>query len=304
MDIKPYPTMSLLQKLKSGFLLFSDVWNCIKLLWKVRPKLVITFGSYVSVAPLIAARLLFINTIAHEQNAVIGRANRLACLLAKKVALTFPDTEGVSIEMIKKTVVTGMPIRQDFFDIISDPPKTQNTNMKILVMGGSLGAKTLGDLVPAAIELLDVSDLSRIQIVQQCLSDDLEMVKKRYQDMGVVADIATFFNDVPRQMQAADLIISRSGAGSLAEISFIGRASILIPYPYATQDHQRKNATYFYENDAADVLAEDSLTPKILSDRIKHLLDNPQIITEMATNAQALNLADAGFALLGDKYSG
>ena len=302
MDTRPYGGGSLRQTLKGGIRLITDVVRAAALIRRIHPCFVISFGSYVSVAPLIAARLLGIETMAHEQNAVIGRANRLACWVARRVALTFPQTQGISPRLKKKTVVTGMPLRQAFLEPLTIRDEARpHGSVNLLVMGGSLGARQLGRLVPEAIELMDPAHRRRLRIVQQCLDEDMIRVKDHYNTLGVHSEVSRFFKDVPVQMTKADIIISRSGAGSLAEISYIGRASLLIPYPYATHDHQKKNAAYFGDHDAAVVLHEETLTPETLKEHLIRLMDHPDIRASMATKAKALNVADVTFSVVADR---
>jgi UDP-N-acetylglucosamine--N-acetylmuramyl-(pentapeptide) pyrophosphoryl-undecaprenol N-acetylglucosamine transferase len=301
-DTRPYGTGSFRQKIKSIFTLIVDVLRAIALLKKLKPRFVISFGNYVSVAPLIAARFLGIETIAHEQNAVMGRANRLACLVARRVALTFPETEGVSPRLKNKTIVTGMPLRQSFLDpvLVREAPRP-HAPLTVLVMGGSLGARQLGRLVPEAVALLDPPHRRRLRIVQQCLDEDMMRVKDHYNTLGVTSEVCRFFKDVPVQMNKADLIISRSGAGSLAEISYMGLPSVLIPYPYATHDHQKKNAAYFGDHDAAVVLHEETLTAETLKENLIRLMDQPDLRAAMAAQAKSLDLADVAFSVVADR---
>lgn len=302
MDTRPYGGGSLRQTLKGGLSLMADVVRCMILIRRIQPRFVISFGSYVSVAPLMAARLLGIETMAHEQNAVMGRANRLACLMARRVVLTFPETQGISPRLKKKTVVTGMPLRQAFLDPLTLKDEVRpHGAVNVLVMGGSLGARQLGRLVPEAVALMDAPHRRRLRIVQQCLDEDMIRVKDHYNTLGVHSDVSRFFKDVPVQMTKADIIISRSGAGSLAEISYIGRASLLIPYPFATHDHQKKNAAYFGDHDAAVVLHEETLTPDTLKEHLVRLMDHPEIRATMASQAKALNLADVAFSVVADR---
>jgi UDP-N-acetylglucosamine--N-acetylmuramyl-(pentapeptide) pyrophosphoryl-undecaprenol N-acetylglucosamine transferase len=302
MDTRPYGAGSLRKTIKGGVTLIADVIQATALIRRIQPRFVISFGSYVSVAPLIAARLLGIETMAHEQNAVMGRANRLACLVARRVALTFPETQGISPRLKKKTVVTGMPLRQAFLEPLAIKDEARpHGSVNILVMGGSLGARQLGRLVPEAVALMDPAHRRRLRIVQQCLDEDMIRVKDQYNALGVHSEVSRFFKDVPVQMTKADIIISRSGAGSLGEISYIGRASLLVPYPYATHGHQKKNAAYFEDHDAAVVLYEETLTPDTLKDHLIRLMDHPDIRTSMATKAKALHLADVTFSVVADR---
>ena len=302
MDTRPYGGGSLRQTIKGCMALMGDVVRALSLIRRIQPRFVISFGSYVSVAPLIAARLLGIETLAHEQNAVMGRANRLACLVAKRVALTFPETQGISRRLQKKTLVTGMPLRQAFLEplVLRDEARPHGS-VNVLVMGGSLGARQLGRLVPEAVELMDSPHRRRLRIVQQCLDEDMIRVKDHYNTLGVHSEVSRFFKDVPVQMTKADIVISRSGAGSLAEISYIGRVSILVPYPYATHDHQKKNAAYFGDHDAAVVLHEETLTPETLKEHLVRLMDHPEIRATMAAQAKALHLADVAFSVVADR---
>lgn len=255
-----------------------------------RPKLVVGFGGYPSFPSLAAAWLLKKPMMLHEQNAVLGKVNRLMLPKIDKLALTFSDTKKVDPAYQSKIVVTGNPVRSIFQDYAASPsPRKKNGKLHILILGGSQGAKAFSKLIPEAIESLPKTVKSTLQITQQCKEEDIATVKAIYQKSGIEAKLAPFFTNIPELLKTAHLTIARAGASTIAEITTIGTASILIPYPYATDQHQLLNAKELEEAQAAVVIEEQNNSTAELTKTLKRLFKDPKQLKTMAENAQKLS---------------
>jgi len=267
------------------------------LLRRLRPDAVIGFGGYASVPTMMAATMGRYRTAIHEQNAVLGRANRLLASRVGCIALSFANSKALP-EGTTRTVHTGMPVRPEIAalnDRVED--HDHSASICVTVIGGSQGATVLSDVVPAAIARLPEEARARLRVVQQCRPEDLDRVREAYADTGVDADLASFFGDMPQRLAAADLMISRSGASSVAEILAAGRPSILVPYPYAIDDHQAANAHAIAEIGGGWLMDQSIFTPERLAERLKALLENPKLLDAAAVSAKRAGRADAASRL-------
>lgn len=262
-----------------------------------RPAAVVGFGGYPSIPALAAAWLLRLPRMIHEQNGVLGRVNRRFAARVSRVACgtwpTAPMPPGA------RPVHTGNPVRASVADRAGagyiapgDYP------MQILVIGGSQGAHVLAETVPAAIAALPDEMRRHVSVAQQARAEDAEMVRAFYDAHGIRAEVSPFFDDVPRRMSEAQLVISRAGASSVADISVIGRPAILIPYPHATEDHQSANARGLVEAGAAILIPESRLDAATLSAQIALVLGDPQGAEQMARAALGQGRPDATEALV------
>jgi UDP-N-acetylglucosamine--N-acetylmuramyl-(pentapeptide) pyrophosphoryl-undecaprenol N-acetylglucosamine transferase len=258
---------------------------------------VVGFGGYPSVAPVLASRLLPRRpaVILHEQNAVLGRANRFLARFAGALALSFEATRRVPAGVT--TSVTGNPVRQPILQLAELPYEPPTGEIRLLVLGGSLGARVFSDVVPPAINALPVELRARLRIVQQCRAEDLERVRAAYAATGISAELAPFFPDVAGHLAAAHLVIARAGASSVAEIAVAARPSILVPLPHAIDDHQAANAAALQKVGGAIVIAQRDLTPSLLAGRITDLLNTPQTLTNAAQAARSVARPDAAARL-------
>lgn len=256
-----------------------------------KPDVVIGFGGYPSIPALSAAWILRKPRMVHEQNGVLGRVNQIFSRKVDVVACgvwptEMPEgTEGVHV---------GNPVRATVLERAGAgyiPPG--DYPMSILVIGGSQGARALSDIVPPAIASLPMEMLGNIRVSHQAREEDGARVAQFYSDNGIDADVEPFFRDVPRRMSEAQLIISRAGASSVADISVIGRPSILIPYPFAAADHQSANARSLADPGAAIVIPESKLEVETLSEQIAAVLTNPQGAQQMARAALSAGLPEA-----------
>ncbi len=253
-----------------------------------RPKAVAALGGYASVPTGLAAGLLRVPLVLHEQNAVLGRAHRLLTRFAKTLALTFETTKGVPDEI--RTVTVGNPVRSAF----QPAPLPTGERLELLVTGGSQGAQIFADVVPEALGRLPAALRARLHVTQQCRPEDLERVEAAYRGFGLAFEVRAFFDDMPERLARAGLVICRSGASSVAELLVVGRPAILVPYPYAADDHQRANAEALADTSAAILVDADAFTPQRLAQDVRHLMSEPNELQRMAAAADRLARPDAG----------
>jgi UDP-N-acetylglucosamine--N-acetylmuramyl-(pentapeptide) pyrophosphoryl-undecaprenol N-acetylglucosamine transferase len=267
------------------------------ILARLDPAAVVGFGGYPSVAPVLAARSLRgrIPVLLHEQNAVLGRANRFLSRHATALALSFATTERVPNGV--PTVLTGNPVRPAIVALAGKDYVPPTDTVRLFVLGGSLGARVFSDVVPAAVALLPTALRAHLSIVQQCRAEDLERVRAAYAACGVSVDLAAFFPDVADRLAAAHLVVSRAGASSVAELAVVGRPAILVPLPGAIDDHQSANARALIAARGASAIAQGDLTPALLAERLAMLLDEPDMLAHAARAAATVGRADAASRL-------
>ena len=270
---------------------------------RLRPAAAASFGGYASVPAAVAAGLNRVPVLVHEQNAVFGRANRLTARFAAVLALSFERTTGLP-EGPARRLLTGNPTRPEFAGAVPAPAVGR---FRVLVLGGSQGARVFSDVVPAAIALLPAELRARFDLAQQCRPEDLERVRAAYAAIGAEVELETFFSDVPERMARCDLLVSRSGASTVAEVLALGRASLLVPYLHAADDHQTANAAALAEAGAAILVPQPELTPERLAAELAALMREPSRLAALAGRARALarpdavdRLVDAVLALAGE----
>lgn len=261
-----------------------------RMMQRLEPLVVVGFGGYPSVAPVLAARMLAKRPriLLHEQNAVLGRANRMLALVADRVAVSFARTRHAP----RDAIVVGNPVRAEVRPAPYAEPDAQPEGgaISVLVFGGSLGARVMADLVPEAL-----AGLSRtVRVTQQCRPEDLERVAAVYAKAGIAAELASFFADVPERLRAAHLVIARAGASSVAELAVCGRPSVLVPLPGAIDDHQRANAAALAAAGAAMVLDQEGLSAAKMAAELEKLLGDPARLKAMAGAALRFARPDAG----------
>ena len=285
----------ILARLMVPFRILGGVIAATYRLWRDRPAVVVGFGGYPTIPALSAAVILRLPRMIHEQNGVLGRVNQLFASRVNKVACgTWPTAlpDGVTGEP------TGNPVRATVLDRAGAgyiPPG--DYPMSVVVIGGSQGARVLSDLVPAAIAALDPELRDRLRVAHQAREEDVPRVVAAYAAAAIPAEVEPFFADIPRRLSEAQLVISRSGASSVADISIIGRPAILIPFAAATGDHQTANAKGLAESGAAVVLAENGLDVAQLSREIAGILGAPERAELMARSALAQGRPDATIRL-------
>ncbi|MDW8399708.1 MAG: glycosyltransferase, partial [Acetobacteraceae bacterium] len=284
--------VGLLGAAKGAAGLLRGVLRARALLAAERPAAVIGFGGYPSVPPVLAARLLTGGArpalFAHEQNAVMGRANRLLCRAGARLLLSFPGTRGVPSGV--EAMVVGNPVRRAIADLARAPYAPPEAEIRVLVLGGSLGARVFAELLPEALPLLPAALRARLRLAMQCRAEDEHRLAAALRAAGVPAELAPFFGDVAARMAAAHLVIARSGASTVAELACIGRPALLIPFPFAVDDHQAANAAAL---PGAVVLPQQGLDAGTLAARIAGLLSDPAALSAAAAAAAAAGRPEA-----------
>ena len=263
-------------------------------LLRLKPAAVIGFGGYPSVPVMLAANFARIPTAIIEQNAVVGRANRLLMDKVKLMAAAFPIARFAPKDK-SKIVLTGNPLRADVTALWGAPyPALQPDGpLRLLVFGGSQGARAFSEIVPAALTRLPQPMKLRLQVVQQCRPEDMENVRAVYANAEIRAELQPFFTDLPRRMADAHLVIGRSGAGTVAELMAIGRPAILVPLPHALDDNQTPNAEILSEAGAAWLAPQRDLSPDSLAQMLTKIFANPADLADRAAAAHALAVPDA-----------
>lgn len=267
-------------------------------LGRIAPSAVVGFGGYASVPTVLAARLRRIPTVIHEQNAVLGRANRLLAGGAARIATAFAKVRFLRSDD-PRMVEVGNPVRDAVRAARAArwAPPDADGDIRLLAIGGSQGAASFGAVIPAALVALPEALRQRITIAQQCRPEDLEGARAVYAAAGLRAELAPFFADFPARLAAAHLLIARSGASTVAELAVAGRPSILVPYPHAADDHQRANAAALVEAGAAILLPHDEFSPGALGASLVGLLGDPARLAAMADAARAAGRPDAAARL-------
>ncbi len=265
------------------------------LLGRVRPAAVVGFGGYPTVPPLFAASLRGTPTVLHEQNGVMGRANRLLAGRVTAIATGFRTLTRLDPRLQSKITFTGNPVRQEVIAAAAAPYAAPEANGKLhlLVFGGSQGARVMAEVVPAAIERLAADLRARLSVVQQARAEDLDGVRAVYARLGVTAECAPFFADLPARMAAAQLVISRSGASTVAELSAIGRPAILVPLPHSLDQDQFVNAGVLESAGGAIRIEQRDFTPERLASEISKLAGDPALLVRMAQAAKSSGSLDA-----------
>jgi UDP-N-acetylglucosamine--N-acetylmuramyl-(pentapeptide) pyrophosphoryl-undecaprenol N-acetylglucosamine transferase len=251
------------------------------------PDAVVGFGGYPAFPALLAANALSIPTILHEQNAVLGRVNRLLAGRAAAIATAYPDVERLKPAYQRKVELVGNPVRESVARLGTMPfPEFDETApLKILVTGGSQGATVLGQVVPDALGMLPPKLRHRLQVIQQCRPDDIEAVRNRYAALNIPAELLTYIEDMPDRLAEAHLVIARAGASTIAELTAAGRPAILIPLPIATDDHQTVNAREMAKAGGARMIPQDEFTPEVLSAQIAAIAGDAQALSNAAERA-------------------
>ncbi len=284
-----------LQVAKTGMTLARGVRRAYALLGRVRPGAVIGFGGYPTFPPLIGAGLRRIPTVVHEQNAVLGRANRMLAKRVSIIATSFPAVRNIEAGLAGKVRFTGNPVRDQVVALAGrayEKP-TPDGRFKLVVFGGSQGARYFSDTVPAALAGLPQGDRARLLVVQQAREEDLERVKQAYAAAAISAEIAPFFKDLPERMAAAHLVIARAGASSTAELTVLGRPSLLVPLPHALDNDQLYNATRLAESGGGWCIEQKSLDADRMRGEIGALLTSPDRLEAAAIAAKKQGRPDA-----------
>jgi len=272
--------------MKGGLQLTCGLWQARRLLRKIRPDLVAGFGGYPTLPPLLGAIQMGIPTFIHEQNAVMGRANRFLAPQVKIIAGGFLVPEG---KFADKIVVTGNPLRASVLAAAKVPYKAQKGKepFSLLIFGGSQGAQFFSQILPEALSMLDEDLRKKLVITQQAREEDATTLRFAYDRLGVKAEIAPFFPDMAARMAHAHYIIARSGASTVAEIAGIGRPALLVPYPFALDHDQAQNAAALEATGGVEVIEQEKLTAERLARILDRILEDPKHLTAMAKAAKS-----------------
>ncbi len=237
------------------------------------PSAVVGFGGYPAFPALLGAKRGGVSTVVHEQNAVLGRVNRMVGGWVNAIATSYPDTQRMKDSWGHKAHLIGNPVREEIIKIREQdfPPLDDNGIFRILVTGGSQGASVLSRVVPDGLGLLPLNFRRRLQVTQQCRAEDIDGVRRRYAELGIPADLATYMPDLPERLSWSHLVIARAGASTIAELTAAGRPAILIPLPSALDDHQTANVREMVEAGGARAIAERDFTPVELAKQMQKL---------------------------------
>jgi UDP-N-acetylglucosamine--N-acetylmuramyl-(pentapeptide) pyrophosphoryl-undecaprenol N-acetylglucosamine transferase len=262
------------------------------LLKRLKPAVVVGFGGYPTVPPVVAAKLAGTPFVVHEQNAVVGRANKLLIRLGAVLATGFDRPKGG--ERAKKSTHVGNPVRKAVAEAARAYALPEAGGaFRLLVFGGSQGAHAFSELVPGAVALLSEDQRRRLEVVQQAREEDLSTTRSAYGGLGVTALVEPFFTDMGEKLAAAHLVICRAGASTVAELAALGRPAILVPYPYALDHDQAENAYTLAEAGGGWLMPQNELTAADLAARIGALMDWPQELERAAAAAKGEGRLDA-----------
>ena len=285
----PFAVVMTFSRLGIGFA------GALRLLKAVAPRAVIGFGGYPTLPPIIAASVRGIPTAIHEQNAIMGRANRLLSRFVDRIALSFTPTKLLRADAEAKARVTGTPVRDAVLTLRETPysPPEPGQRLLLLVFGGSQGARFFSEALPPALELLPAEMRERLTVVQQAREEDLDQLREAYQKAGVAAHVAPFFRDLPERIAKAHLVVARAGASTVAELMAIGRPCLLVPLPHALDNDQLENATRLQEGGGGWCVRQQELTRERLAGEVQRLLSSPQLLAGAAAKAKAMAETEA-----------
>ena len=280
---------------RTGIMLGAGMLVALNLVRRLKPAAVVGFGGYPTLPPVLAARLLRVPAVIHDANAVLGRANRFLASRVNAIATSLPGVLDRDPQLASKAVTVGTPMRPAIIAAAGVKYAAPDIGgpLRLLVTGGSQGARVMADVVPGAIEQLDPSLWSRLLLTQQVRDEDMARVRTVYDRLKINAELAPFFTDLPARLAANHLVISRSGAGTVSELAAIGRPSILVPLPGAIDQDQFANAGVLSEAGGAVRIVQSEFTPKRLASEISGLAANPAKLADMAKAAGKAGRLDA-----------
>ncbi|MBY6129333.1 undecaprenyldiphospho-muramoylpentapeptide beta-N-acetylglucosaminyltransferase [Qipengyuania aquimaris] len=273
-----------LQWLKGAKAVLEGRKMSLRLFDSFQPSAVVGFGGYPSLPAILASTSAGIPTIVHEQNAVLGRVNRLLAGRVEAIATAYPDVQRLKPTHQGKTYLVGNPVRHEVLSLRDEPFPAYGEDglLRVLVTGGSQGARVLSEIVPDGLAMLPPAIRQRLQVTQQCRPEDLDAVRERYRNHGIPAELATYFEDMATRLADAHLFIGRAGASTIAELTAVGRPAILIPLPIATDDHQAANTREMAKAGGARMIRQEKFEAKELAKQIRVLADDPQGLANAA----------------------
>ncbi len=266
-----------------------------RLLGRLHPAAVVGFGGYPSVPTMLAATQLGLPTVIHEQNAVLGRANRLLAARVGRIATGFAETAGLRPADRARAAYTGNPVRPAIIAVaaIGYRPPRAGAPIELLITGGSQGARIFADIVPPALAGLPPTLRAALRVSQQARREDCARVTAQLEAAGIAAEVDSFFTDVPERLARAQLVICRAGASTVAELAAIGRPALLVPYPHATDDHQAANARAFAEAGAGWVIPQAGLSAPALTTILAERLGDAEGLADASEQARRFACDDA-----------
>jgi UDP-N-acetylglucosamine--N-acetylmuramyl-(pentapeptide) pyrophosphoryl-undecaprenol N-acetylglucosamine transferase len=276
----------LLKQLKSLLAIPKSLLDARSILQRFQPSIVVGVGGYSSGPPVLMAAFMGIPAMLQEQNALPGLTNRLLARVVRKVATAFRECEAY---FGSKAVLTGNPVRADFSQV---PGRTRSDPFTLLVFGGSQGAQPINQSVIEALAILK-PQIPELRMIHQTGEREYPRIKQAYEAMKMDADVRPFFGDIPKQFATADLLVCRAGATTLAELTVSGKAAILVPFPQAADDHQRKNAEALAQAGAAEMILQKDLNGPVLAARVLHYFEHRDRLRQMEQNSRALGRPDA-----------
>lgn len=290
-------TSGILGKVIGGLELLKGLYQSIKLVRHVKPIAIVGFGGYPSAPPLFAGQILGVRTVLHEQNAILGLANKLLAPLASKIALSYEHTVGLDDKLKSKSVFTGNPVRQAIANLSIVPYPSLDNKITIMIVGGSQGAKVFSEIVPRAIAALPVELQRRLHVIQQSRPDAVDTVREIYAQTETDFEIQSFFDDMPERIKATHLFITRSGASSVAEMTAAGRPAIYVPFPWNRDNQQVFNAEQVEKAGGGWMILEKNLTVEALKLTLQNLLESPETLQKAAQFARNQGRIDAAHRL-------
>jgi len=273
----------------------AGIIKSVRILKNVHACAIAGFGGYPSLPPMVAGYLLGLPACLHEQNAVMGRANRFLARFASLLALSFDTTQKAPAGKRLRIITTGNPVRRQVINLRDNTyaPAASDEDFRLLVFGGSQGASVFSDIVPASLNLLPIKTKKRLRVTQQCRAEDIEKVKSAYHEAGIETDVAAFFPNLPELMAGAHLVVARSGASTLSELTIIGRPSVLIPLPGSLDNDQRENARALEAAGGAWVVEQSEFKPERLAKMLERFLHEPDLLITAARAAHQCGRPDA-----------
>lgn len=256
----------------------------LRLFESFEPSAVVGFGGYPALPALLAARKAGIPSVIHEQNAVLGRVNRLLAGGVDAIATAYPEVDRLKSKYLGKVHLIGNPVTPQVLALRDEPfpAFTEDGLLRVLVTGGSQGARVLSEVVPDGMAMLQPALRSRLQVTQQCRAEDIDAVRKRYASHGIPAELGTFFEDMDARLADAHLFIGRAGASTIAELTAVGRPAILVPLPIATDDHQAANTREMVKAGGARSIRQPRFTAKELAKQIQAMAQHPETLATAA----------------------
>lgn len=251
------------------------------------PTAVVGFGGYPSLPALLAATSAKVPSVIHEQNAVLGRVNRLLAGRVDAIATAYPEIQRLKPAHAGKVHLIGNPVRPEVLALRDEPYPhfSEDGLLRVLVTGGSQGARVMSEVVPDGLAMLQPALRARLQVTQQCRAEDIEAVRQRYRSHDIPAELGTYFEDMAGRLADAHLFIGRAGASTIAELTVAGRPAILVPLPIATDDHQAANTAEMVQAGGARMIRQPAFTAKELAKQIQAMAQHPQTLANAAHGA-------------------